>query len=120
MRWMVALSVATWTLLVAIAGRDFVPELTAGMAGPLVVVTTSWWLIARTHRTNPAGVTHVLLSAFIGKALFFAAYVIVVVQVLGVRPVPFILAFTGYFVALYATQAMLMRRLFESKVQASA
>jgi hypothetical protein len=120
MRWMIALSVASWLILVAIAGLDFFPELTAGMAGPLVVSATSWWLVERTHRTNPAGVTRVLMSAFMVKAVFFAAYVLGVVGLLGARPVPFILSFTGYFVALYATQALLMRRLFASNVQASA
>jgi hypothetical protein len=60
------------------------------------------------------------MSAFMVKAVFFAAYVLTVVAVFGLRPVPFVLSFTGYFVALYATQALLMRRLFASNVQASA
>jgi hypothetical protein len=28
------------------------------------------------------------------------------------RPLPFVASFTGYFVALYLTEALLMRRLF--------
>ena len=33
-------------------------------------------------------------------------------EVVGVRPVPFVVSFTGYFIALYLTEALLMRRLF--------
>ena len=120
MRLMVVLSTATWLVLVAIAGLNFLPEFTAGMAGPLAVSLTSWWMVERTHRTNPMRVTQVLLSAFVVKALFFLVYVLGVVRLLGVRPVPFALCFTGYFVALYAMQALLMRRLFMSSAQASA
>jgi len=120
MRLMVVLSMSTWLVLVAIAGLEFLPEFTAGMVGPLAVALTSWRVVARTHRTNPMRVTHVLLQAFVVKALFFGVYVIGVVRLLGVRPVPFVLCFTGFFVALYAMQALLMRRLFMSNAQASA
>jgi hypothetical protein len=117
---MVVLSVGSWLILLALAGFEFLPEFTAGMAGPLAVTATSWWVVLRTHRRNPAGMTQVLVSAFVVKALFFAVYVVTIVRVAGVRPVPFALCFTGYFVALYAMQALLMRRLFMSNAQASA
>jgi hypothetical protein len=120
MRWMVVVSTASWLVLVAIAGFDFLPELTAGMAGPLAVALTSWWGVARAHRTNPMRVTNVLLSAFVAKVLFFGVYVVTGVRLLGLRPVPFALCLTGYFVVLYAMQALMMRRLFMSNAQASA
>jgi hypothetical protein len=44
--------------------------------------------------------------------VFFGAYVAVMLQIVGVHLVPFIASFTGYFVALYLTEALLMRRLF--------
>jgi len=32
--------------------------------------------------------------------------------VVGLRPMPFVVSFTAYFIALYLTEALLMRRLF--------
>ena len=39
-------------------------------------------------------------------------YVAGMLRVLGVRPVPFVLSFTIYFIALHMTEALFMRRLF--------
>ena len=33
-------------------------------------------------------------------------------KVVGLRPVPFVVSFTSYFIALYLTEALLLRRLF--------
>jgi hypothetical protein len=33
--------------------------------------------------------------------------------VVGLRPVPFVVSFTGYFIALHVTEAVFMRRLFK-------
>jgi len=120
MRWMVSLSVASWLILVGIVGLDFLPELTAGMVGPLAVVAASWTIIARAHKFGPARVQQALLSAFIVKALFFALYVVTMVELVGVRTVPFAVCFAGYFIGLYAMQALWMRRLFISSTQVSA
>src|SRR5262245_34794442 len=118
-RWMVVLSAASWLALIATTGGAFLAEFTAGMAGPLAAVLVSWSLVARTHRTRPERVTHLLLSAFMAKAVFFGAYVVLMVRGLSLQPVPFALALGGYFIALYAMQAFSMRRLFMSGAQAS-
>ena len=34
------------------------------------------------------------------------------VEVLALRPVPFMLSFTGYFIAIYLMEALYLRRLF--------
>jgi hypothetical protein len=44
--------------------------------------------------------------------LFFGAYVVVMLTVGGVGLTPFVASFTGYFIGLYLTEALLMRRLF--------
>ena len=46
------------------------------------------------------------------KAILFAAYVVVMVRGVGVRPVPFVLSFAGFFIALYAMEAYFLRQLF--------
>jgi len=52
-----------------------------------------------------------MVRGFVTKMLFFAVYVAAVVTGAGVDPVPFALSFTAYFVALYAVEALLLRRL---------
>ena len=46
------------------------------------------------------------------KMLFFGTYVALMLRVVGLQPLPFVVSFTGYFIALYLTEALLMRRLF--------
>jgi len=43
--------------------------------------------------------------------VLFAAYVIVMIGVLAVRPVPFVAGFAGYFIALHLMEAMFLQRL---------
>jgi hypothetical protein len=113
MKWvgvMTAGSAASW---LAVAGLlpEFSVESFYGMLGPLVAVAATWLLVERTARVNPAGMTTVLLAAFAVKMTFFALYVVLVVTVLDVVLAPFALSFTGYFVSLYAAEAILLRRL---------
>jgi hypothetical protein len=46
--------------------------------------------------------------------VFFGAYVAVMLAVLRLRPIPFVLSFTGYFIGLYLMEALYLRRLFTS------
>jgi hypothetical protein len=48
------------------------------------------------------------------KAVFFGAYVVIMLRVMALRPMPFVFSFTAYFIMLYAMEALFMRRLFES------
>ena len=45
------------------------------------------------------------------KFVFFGAYVAVMLRLLSLRPVPFMSAFVSYFIALYAMQALFLKRL---------
>ena len=110
--WMAGGAVVAAVVAAAIAGPESGAGIVLGMAGPLIATTTSWMLIARTHRLDPARVMAVMLRAWAAKALFFVAYVVVVVKGLGVAPGPFVISFTVYFIALYSVQARLLMRLF--------
>jgi hypothetical protein len=46
--------------------------------------------------------------------VFFAAYVIGSVRIIGARPVPFVSSFTAFFIALYAMEAWFLRRLLRT------
>ena len=109
---MIAASLATAVAAIAIAGRDTRAGVLLGMLAPLAVAGVSWLLIERTYRRDPERLTPLMIGAFGVKILFFGAYAAVMLKVVGLRPVPFITSFTSYFIALYLTEALLMRRLF--------
>ena len=88
-----------------------------GVIGPLVAVAVTWVLVSRTFRRDPARVTNVMLGAFFAKVVFFAAYVIVLIKVLAVDPVPFVVSFAVSFIALYALEAVMLARLFRRGAQ---
>ncbi len=85
-----------------------------GMIGPLAVAVTAWLLAERTYRRNPAALSGLLIAGFAGKMVFFGAYVAVMLKGLSQPAVPFIVSFTGYFIALHLIEALALRRLFAS------
>ena len=113
--WMVIGSVGSALLVIGIVGRRTMREVVLGMVAPLVAAATSWLLIERTHRRHPKRLTSLMLSAFAAKVVWFGAYVIVMLAVVGLRPGPFVVSFLGYFITLYVFEALLMRRLFASE-----
>ena len=83
-----------------------------GMLGPLAAVVTTWVLAERVYRENPGRLTSLMIAGFAGKLVFFAAYVAIVLGVFSHHPVPFVVSFTSYFIALYLMEAVFLRRLF--------
>ena len=83
-----------------------------GIIGPLLAALVTWVVVTRTYRRNPGGVMNVMLAAFLAKAVYFGVYVVVMIKVLELDPVPFIVSFTAAFITLYAIQALLFARLF--------
>jgi len=95
---------------IAAAAPGLMPELALGMAGPLVSAVVSWHVIERTHAAAPERLTNVLIASFGIKLLSFAIYVGVMMAGLGLRPRPFVMSFTGYYVALHVLEAALLKR----------
>jgi hypothetical protein len=110
--WMAAASLGSALAIVAVAGRTQAPAVLLGMLAPLAAAAVSWVLTERIYIRAPAQLTGVMITAFAAKMLFFGVYVAVMLKVVGVGPTPFVASFTGYFIALYLTEALLMRRLF--------
>jgi hypothetical protein len=110
--WMAAVSLLGAALAIVVAGRHAAAEVLLGMTGPLVAATVSWVLTERTYKRDPQALTALMTAAFGAKMLYFGVYVAVMLQLVGLHPVPFVVSFTGYFIALYLTEALLMRRLF--------
>ena len=108
--WMAIGCLGSWLVAMLLA-PEFMAEVFFGMLGPFLAVAVTWLLIERAARVNPAAITQILLGAFVVKMVFFGLYVVVVVTTANVDPKPFVFSFTGYFVTLYATEALQLRRL---------
>ena len=110
--WMAGTSFGTWLLLALSLERAAGEAMLFGMLGPLAMAVGSWLLTERTYRRNPDRVTAVMMAAFGAKMLFVGVYLVIVLRVLGARPVPFVASFAGYFIALYLIEALYLKRLF--------
>ena len=53
-----------------------------------------------------------MITAFAFKLVFFGGYVAVMLRVLQLRPVPFVVSFSSYFIALHFVEAFCLQRLF--------
>jgi len=87
-------------------------EVLCGMLGPLAAATMSWMLAERKYQRHPEALTTLMIVAFGVKLVFFAAYVAVMLRVLSLKPLPFIVSFTVYFIVLHLIEALFLRRLF--------
>jgi hypothetical protein len=115
--WMIAGGLGSWLAMAFVLDSRTWLEVLAGLLGPLVAAIGTWVLVARTYRRVPAALTGRMSAALVGKMVFFAGYVAVMLRGLGLRPVPFVTSFTGYLIVLYAVEALLMRRLFANRTR---
>ena len=109
---MAAGAIVTAAVAVAIAPPAFRLAIALGMAGPLLATTATWLVVLRAWQHDPMLVTPALLRAWAAKVVFFTAYVVLAIKGLGVAAEPFAISLAGYFIALYAAEALLLRRLF--------
>ncbi len=112
--WMVGAGLIAWLGATAIFGAPSHLATLFGMAGPLVVAVTTWLMSERTYRRDPAALTGLMISGFIGKMVFFGVYVFAVIKGLSQPAVPFAVSFTMAFIALHLIEALALRRLFAS------
>jgi hypothetical protein len=110
--WMVGSAVLSWLAVAAIPGVDSEREMLFGMLAPLAGAVGTWVLVARTYASTPERLTSRMVAAFGGKLLFFGAYVTVMLTVVSLRPLPFVISFTTYFIALHMFEALCLQRLF--------
>ena len=115
--WMAGVSVVSWAVITAAASGQTQPELTMGMLGPLASAVATWLAIVRAHAAGPAHVTGALIQTFVLQVVFFGAYVAVMLRVLDARPVPFVVSFTGYFLALHVMEALFLKRLLRNDLR---
>lgn len=109
--WMIGTSLLAWLVVTLTFEASVHPELLLGMLGPLVSACATWIAVVRAHRRAPERVTTVLLAGFAAKVIFFGAYLVMMLRVADLRPVPFVVSFTSYTIGLYMIEALFLSRL---------
>jgi hypothetical protein len=118
--WMGGAGLVIWLVATtALGAQASLGETALGVAGPLAATCGSWLLIVRTMRRDPTQVTPLMMKSFAAKLLFFGLYVVLMVTVLKLRPVPFIVSFTSAFITLYLIEAVYLQRLFAEGLRTS-
>jgi len=109
---LVAVCVTSCGLIATLVTPDAVPAAFMGMLAPLIVGIATIVMVERTTRNEPRALTSRMTIAFLAKMLFYAAYVSVVLALVTTTPIPFMVSFTVYFVALQFTEAVYFKTLF--------
>ena len=112
--WMLGAGLLSWLTTTIGFGAQTSTATLFGMAGPLVVAVSTWLLAEQTYRRDPTALTGLMIAGFVGKMVFFGAYVAFVIKGLSQPAVPFAVSFTGSFIALHLIEALALRRLFAS------
>ncbi len=110
--WMGGLSVAAWLVAAAFVERASGIAAFYGMIAPLVMACVSWVMAERMFRRNPQALTGLMVTAFAFKIVFFGGYVAVMLRGIDLRPAPFAVSFSSYFIALHFVEAFYLQRLF--------
>ena len=110
--WMAGAGVLSWLAVAALPGVESDLEVLLGMIAPLAGAVATWVIVARTYASRPERLTPLMVAAFGGKLVFFGAYVTVMLGVLSLRPLPFVISFTTYFIALHLFEALCLQRMF--------
>lgn len=109
--WMLAGSILSAILLTMLPGVSVRLEIWFGMMGPLISAIVSWIVMQRQHRKKPQGMTRLLIKAFAAKMIFFGIYIAFFLVIELVRPIPFVVSFAGYYIALHIVEAIGLRHL---------
>jgi flagellar biosynthesis component FlhA len=109
---LVAVCVTSCGLVATLVTPDAIAAAFMGMVAPLIVGIATIAMVERTTRNEPLALTSRMTTAFLAKMLFYAGYVSVVLGLVTTTPVPFMVSFTVYFVALQITEAMYFKTLF--------
>lgn len=110
--WMIGAALVCWVAATAAFGAETHVATLLGIAGPLLVAVVTWRLAEQAYRRDPASLTGLMMGAFVAKMVFFGAYVVLVVKGLAQPPTPFAVSFTAAFIAVYAIEALALKKLF--------
>jgi hypothetical protein len=109
--WTMGIVVASGILWAATGGGF---EVLLGVVAPVVTTALSWVSVTRAWATAPASSLAVMIRGFVVKAVFFIAWVTIVLKGFEVRPEPFVASLTVSFLALHFMEAWHLKRLMQT------
>jgi hypothetical protein len=115
--WMAGLGVLSWLVVAALPNVESDTEILLGMIAPLAAALGTWVMVVRMS-SRPQLLTSLMIGAFGAKMVFFGVYVVIMLKVLEVRPLPFIISFTCYFIGLHLFEALCLQRFFAANTPA--
>lgn len=104
-------SVLVTVMVVGVTGTEVARAIWLGMIAPVVVTSIEWVAAERRYRSSPNRLNSLIFVAFFGKMVVFGAYVAVVLGLSLASPVPFIVTFVVFFLALLTIEAIALHRL---------
>lgn len=116
--WMAGASIGSWAALAVAPGFASDREVLFGMLAPLLGAAATWLIVTRIYPSRPELLTSLMVAAFAAKLVFFGVYATIALTVLALRPRPFAISFTAYFIALHLFEALCLQRLFAGRVPA--
>ena len=106
--------VGTWGLLSA-ALPDYVKEIFLGMVIPWSISLISIVKTRSVYTLDPEKLIKHMTSAMLMKMLSYGLLLVIMFTFISFNPLPFIISFTGYFLALHITEAFVLRCIFKEK-----
>ena len=106
--------VGTWGLLSA-GFPEYGKEIFLGMFLPWIISLIS---ISKTHSVyniDPDKLIKHMTTAMLMKMLFYGLLLIIIFNFISFNPLPFIISFTGYFLALHIIEAFTLRFIIKQK-----
>lgn len=119
MAWMTGAGLAAWIGGAGLSDATH-PEAFLGIAGPLASANISWVAMVRARTVGMDRLMAVMMRGMAVKMVLFAAYVVIVLTMVNLRPVPFVAFFTTGFIGLYALEAYFLKRLIETDIRQPA
>ena len=104
----------TWGLLSA-AFPYYLKELFLGMAMPWAISLISILKTRSVYNLNPEKLIKHMTIAMLIKMMFYGLLLIIIFNFISFNPLPFIISFTGYFLALHIIEAFTLRFIIKQK-----
>ena len=104
--------VGTWGLLSA-AFPDYVKEIFLGMVIPWSISLISIVKTRSVYNLNPEKLIKHMTTSMLMKMMSYGLLFIIIFTFISFNPLPFIISFTGYFLALHITEAFVLRYIFK-------
>ncbi|MEE8436749.1 MAG: hypothetical protein V3S22_00265 [Candidatus Neomarinimicrobiota bacterium] len=110
--FIISFCVGIWGLSSSIF-PEYSREILMGMLMPLAVTLISLQRLKFISRTRPDDLSKFLIKAFVLKMLLYGGFIVILFTFYAFHQIAFIISFAGYFIALFATEAILLKSTLE-------